>query len=79
MVDDEDACRIKYRDIIERDTNFDVILAENENDALEKVERFQPKVVVTDLYMPKENTDNNIVIDGNEEDEIGVVLFYLKI
>ena len=52
LVDDEKLYRDKYRSIIENDTDFDVLLANDGDEGLEKVEQFQPKVVVSDLLMP---------------------------
>ncbi len=51
IVDDEPAFRFLVRDILMAD-GFDVLTAENGQDALRKLSVVHPDIVVSDIYMP---------------------------
>ena len=57
IVDDEDAIRSGLASALRR-ANFEVIEARDGLDALEKVEKHQPDIIVLDILMP--------VLDGRE-------------
>lgn len=70
VVDDEDIIRCMIRDILVP-MDYDVILARDGVDAMEKVNNFSPDVILLDVTMPKMNGFEVLKrLKGNEETKI---------
>lgn len=74
LVEDEESMRILYSRIL-RSRNYDVETAENGQEALLKLKKFRPDLIVLDIVMPGYNGMEFLkILKNNEEFKVVPVL-----